>query len=133
MESAHSKSHFFRSKINQQVIIFLIPHSGTHFLRFWEDLVPKNGFGDLAGRPAESLKWRPKSPMSQRWWHFSQRCDRHFADSLARSPSERSWAPFWLIWDGFLKNVKGFVHNFPSPVFLFIDLSSILNGCWLHL
>ena len=46
----------------------------------------KMDFGNRLA-PSWITKWRPKSTISQRWWHLSQKCDRHFADSLARSPS----------------------------------------------
>ena len=33
---------FFTPKFNQQFILFLMPHSGRYFLRFWRDLVPNS-------------------------------------------------------------------------------------------
>ena len=51
---AHSKFKFFSSNFDQIFIHFLMPHSGTHFLSFWCDLVPKRS---ILGAP-----WRPAGP-----------------------------------------------------------------------
>ena len=35
VSSAHSKPHIFRPKLDQNFILFLMPHYGPHFSTFW--------------------------------------------------------------------------------------------------
>ena len=56
---APSKSHNFSPKFNHKFILFLMPHSERHFLRFWRILAPKLSILGPPWRPAVS-KMIPK-------------------------------------------------------------------------
>ena len=73
--------------------------------RFWDPLGAQLG-----------TKWRPKS---SKW--RQKGCAAHPALALFRDPRtdllqrsflERSWVPFWWIWDGFCSNLDGILYHF---------------------
>ena len=84
---------------------------------------------------AAGPKWVPKSP---KW------CPRAVLRAFTRPPREgpdihlfpglfweRSWAPFWMIWDGFLMKLHQFWHHFRSTLdaFLMANLQTTKAAC----
>ena len=63
-------------------------------------------------------KWRQNAPPKTQVVHQNTFPG---TDLLPRSLSERSWASFWLIWDGVLINFEGFWHQFGSNLDNFGD------------
>ena len=88
-----------------------MPHSGRHFLRFGRDLMPKSS---ILGAPWRSAgtKMAPKIAQVVQKTHQKSISRWHlFAALLPRSLSERSWAPFLRIFNGFGMNFDRYVLN----------------------
>ena len=81
-----------------------MPHSGLHFLRFWCDLTPKSSILGAPWPPA-GPKMAPKiaqvAPKARHGPLYAPPPEDPGIDSFPRSLSERSWAPFLRIFDGF--------------------------------
>ena len=112
VSSAHSKPHIFRPKFNQKFILFLMPHSGPHFSTFWRVLMPKCSILGPPWRPAGAPMAPKIAQVAPKSLKKSIRLEHTFADLFPRSLSERSWAPFWSIWDGFWMNFDEFYYHF---------------------
>ena len=72
---------FFPSKFHQKLVLFLMHHSGLHFLRFYCDLVPKISILGALWRPA-GHQMTPK---------IAQAAPKTFKKSIRRCYQE----PFW--------------------------------------
>ena len=120
--STFRNSHF-PSKFPFKFQTFLMPHSGCHVLRFWRILVPKCLILGSLG-PQWWPKWRPRSPK-----RYPKGCgvDTFLGpttDSLPRSLSERSWAPFLLILGGPWHQNLGFPYDVSTHVDEVLDIIS---------
>ena len=85
VSSAHSKPHIFRPKLNQNFLLFLIPHSGPHFSTFWDALVPKCS---ILGAP-----WRPAG--SQMAAKITQEAPKHRAFGYHSGAFPHNWSVFF--------------------------------------
>ena len=127
------KISLFHIKIQSKIHICSDTSFWSSFFKILGRLGTKKWILGTAWRPAESKNGDQNRPFLK----DGDICLKNVTDiSPTRLRGRLRSAPghhFGWFGDGILKNVKGFVHHFPSHSFLFIDLSSILNRCWLHL
>ena len=92
--------------------------------RFWDPLGAQLG---PEWRP-KSPNWRPRAVVRAFTRPPREGPDIHLFPGLFW---ERSWAPFWMIWDGFLMKLHQFQHHFRSTLdaFLMANLQTTKAAC----
>ena len=85
-----------------------MPHSGCHFLRFWRILVPKVSILEPPWRPAGHQMTTQIAQVVPIMLHAGPPGTVSGIKLFPRSLSERSWAPFLRIFDGFWPPFQGF-------------------------
>ena len=116
-----SQATIFQSKSHRIFKLFPSPLPGHHFSDFWCFLAPQSSILGYPRRPAVS-KMVPKITQAATTWWQNAPPDAPMVlqntvpgtDLIPKSLSERSWASFWSIWDGCLKNFEWFWHQFGS-------------------
>ena len=107
MWSIHTKgrriSSFFQHGF-LDVFFLTFDASWCQNARFWVPL----GTQPVPKWDPKSPKWRQNTPQTRFWQPLAVDV---LTDLLLRSLSERSWAPFWLIFDGFGMKMHGFWHH----------------------
>ena len=92
--------------------------------RFWDPLGAQLG----PEWPPKSPNWRPRAVVRAFTRPPREGPDIHLFPGLFW---ERSWAPFWMIWDGFLMKLHQFWHHFRSTLdaFLMANLQTTKAAC----
>ena len=112
MGSGHSKSHVFSIRIQSKTDAFSNASFRTSFFEILMRLDAKKlDFGSPLA-PSWAQNAEPHRPSCSKKAPKTSWGEARGTDLLARSLSELSLAPFWLIWDGFWMNLYRLGHNF---------------------